>query len=181
MCPTCKINISGWECVTALSTSINPLVLSFTKAFDSTTKLPTSSSHTQMTPRKSDKKNGLEIFGEEECDYDFRSKSDDGSELERWVDGLPKNQKVDNGTTTDSSKKGAVDFDLGAKNDVANDFARKIVTDHDSTKKGAANIFTSSKGVVANSTRNDELGVEFLPNLNPNLSPSKTFEVALAR
>jgi hypothetical protein len=91
MCPTCKASISGWEQVTSLITSISLLVLSLAKAFDFKTKLPTSSSHTEMTPRKSDKKNGSEIFGEEECDYDFGSKSDDGSELERWVDGLLEN------------------------------------------------------------------------------------------
>jgi hypothetical protein len=43
------------------------------------------------------------------------------------------------------------------------------------------NIFTNSKGVATNSTKNDELGVELFPNLNPSLSPSKTFEVALPR
>ncbi len=115
-------------------------MLSPTKAFDSTTKLPTSSSHTKMTLRKSDKKNGLEIFGEEECDYDFGLESDDGSKLERWVDGLPKNQKVDDGAIADSSKKGTVDSNSSVENDVTNDFARKRVVDHDSTKKKATNI-----------------------------------------
>lgn len=74
-----------------------------------------------------------------------------------------------------------MDSNFGAKNDVANDFARKRIADHDSTKKRITNIFTSSKGVVVDSTRNDELGAELLPNLNPRLSPSKTFEVAFAR
>jgi hypothetical protein len=41
-------------------------MFSHAKAFDSTTKQPTSSSHTKMALRKSDKKNGLEIFGKEE-------------------------------------------------------------------------------------------------------------------
>jgi hypothetical protein len=43
------------------------------------------------------------------------------------------------------------------------------------------NIFTSSKGIAADSTKNDELSVELLLNLNLSLSPSKTFEVALPR
>jgi hypothetical protein len=43
------------------------------------------------------------------------------------------------------------------------------------------NIFISCKGVVGDSTKNDGLGVELLLNLNPSLSPSKTFEVALPR
>jgi hypothetical protein len=76
-------------------------------------------------------------------DYDFGSKSDDGSKLERWVDGLQKNQKVDGGATVDSSKKGIVESDFGVKNDVANDFARKRVVNHDFAKKGAKNISRS--------------------------------------
>jgi hypothetical protein len=120
-------------------------VLSPTKVFDSIKKLPTSSSHTKMTLRKSDKKNGLEIFGEEECEYDFGSKSDDGSKLERWIDGLPKNQKVDDKTIyiAESSTKGIMDSDFSAKNDVANDFARKKVAGHDPTKKRTTNISRS--------------------------------------
>ncbi len=120
-------------------------MLSPTKVFDSIKKLPTSSSHTKMTLRKSDKKNGLEIFGEEECEYDFGSKSDDGSKLERWIDGLPKNQKVDDETIyiADSSTKGIMDSDFNAKNDAANDFARKKVAGHDPTKKRTTNISRS--------------------------------------
>jgi hypothetical protein len=134
-----------------------------------------------MTPRKNDMKNGLKIFGEEECDYDFGLESDDGSKLERWVDGLPENQKVDDGVTTYSSKKRAVDSYSGVKNDAASDFARKRAAYHDSTKIRVVNIFTNSNRVVVDSTRNDELSVKLLPNLNLSLSPSKTFEVALAR
>jgi hypothetical protein len=88
----------------------------------------------------------LEIFGEEECDYDFGLKSDDGSKLERWLDGLPKNQKFNDGAIVDSSKKGVVDFDSGAKNDAANDFFKiKSCKSWLHQKKGATNI---SKGEI---------------------------------
>jgi hypothetical protein len=74
-----------------------------------------------------------------------------------------------------------VDFDFGAEIVATNDFARKKTTYHDSTKKIVTNIFTSSKGITTDSIRNNELGAKLLPNLNLGLSPSKTFEVALAR